>query len=310
MLPRLLFSALFAPLGFVHLPAAEMSEPAPVAARSLLLGVARAGDQIVAVGQFGIVVVSADHGRTWKQVIVPTRAMLTAVAFVDARRGWAVGHEGVIVATDDGGTTWQRQDPGTDLDTVFFDVFFLDPQKGFAAGAYGKLLATADGGKTWTARKAAEEDLHFYKMTGTSDGRLYLAGENGTLLASADTGRTWRRIAQPYAGSLYGAIPITGARLVIFGLRGHILRSEDAGANWADQDAEIKINLTASVQLRDGITVLAGQGGNFFVSRDYGRGFQHWKPSNFGASIAALIETADGALLTVGEGGAVRLALP
>ena len=68
------------------------SEPAPLAARALLLDVAAAGDRLVAVGDHGIIVISADHGRTWTQSLAPTRALLTGVSFPDAVHGWAVGH--------------------------------------------------------------------------------------------------------------------------------------------------------------------------------------------------------------------------
>ena len=66
----------------------------------------------------------------------------------------------------------------------------------------------------------------------------------------------------------------------------------------------------AGERLRDGVVVLAGQGGNFFIRRDSGRTFRHWKPDDFGTSVADLAVTKDGALLAVGEAGVVKLTLP
>jgi photosystem II stability/assembly factor-like uncharacterized protein len=63
-------------------------------------------------------------------------------------------------------------------------------------------------------------------------------------------------------------------------------------------------------RLATGPVVLAGQGGNFSISRDGGSTFTHWKPADFGTSIAAVIDSGDGAVLTVGEAGAVRITLP
>ncbi|WVM93430.1 hypothetical protein ULG90_05695 [Halopseudomonas pachastrellae] len=34
------------------------------------------------------------------------RQLLTAVYFVDDKRGWAVGHDSLILNTTDGGATW------------------------------------------------------------------------------------------------------------------------------------------------------------------------------------------------------------
>ena len=89
-------------------PATENAWLAPLAAHSLLLDIARAGDRLVAVGERGHVLLSDDDGETWKQVQVPTRTMLTAVHFLDDKLGFAVGHDAVILRTEDGGSIWQR----------------------------------------------------------------------------------------------------------------------------------------------------------------------------------------------------------
>ena len=292
------------------LGATENSEPAPLAAKSLLLDIVRAGDKFVAVGDRGHVVISRDGGRTWTQSLTPTRAMLTGVSFPDAQHGWAVGHDGVILATADGGQTWSRQDDGKSLDTVWLDVLFRDAQHGFAVGAYGKFLVTTNGGKSWTAAKPSPDEVHFNRISEGSDGYLYLAGESGTVLGSPDGGTNWIKAELPYAGSLFGILPLDSGRIVAYGLRGHILRSDDHGGNWTQLDSDVKVLIMGGVRLRNGVIVLGGQGGNFFISRDSGRNFTSWKPANFGTSVADLIEADDGAIIAVGEAGAVRLDFP
>jgi len=301
-----LFTCLFSSA----LHAAEASEPAPLAAQSLLLDVARAGDRLVVVGEHGHILVSQDNGLNWSQSSVPTRAMLTAVSFPDAQHGWAVGHDGVILATADGGLTWQKQDDGKGLDTVLLDVHFRDARTGFVVGAYGRFFATTDGGKSWTPAKPAADEVHYNRMTEGPDRYLYLAGESGTLLLSSDGGATWIRSDVPYDGSLFGALPLTGGGLLTYGLRGHILRSADHGGSWEPISNEVKVLIMGGCVLKNGAIVLGGQGGNFFVSRDGGHHFTAWKPAGFGTGVSAVIETADGALLAVGEAGAVRLTLP
>jgi hypothetical protein len=157
----------------------------PLASRTLLLGVAQAGDRLVAVGQRGHIVVSADGGAAWTQSPVPVSSDLTAVWFVDASAGWAVGHDGVILHSDDGGAHWKVQldgrranellvstmesavaaqpdsEPAKALldeakrfaeqgpDKPFLDVWFADRMNGFAVGAYNLIFATSDGGQNW-----------------------------------------------------------------------------------------------------------------------------------------------------------------
>jgi photosystem II stability/assembly factor-like uncharacterized protein len=304
------FLLLLGCLDCTRVEAAETSEPAPLAPVSLLLAVARAGDRLVAVGDRGHVLLSTDQGRSWTQKSTPTRALLTGVSFPDAKHGWAVGHDGVILATSDGGVTWMRQDDGKDLDTVYLDVLFRDTTHGFAVGAYGKFMTTADGGKTWTAAKPSADEVHYNRITAGADGWLYLAGEGGLLLVSHDGGKEWTKAGVPYDGSFFGALPLDNGRVVLYGLRGHILRSEDHGADWSAENSPVQVLIMGGTRLGNGTVVLAGQGGNFFVSRDAGRTFTAWKPPESGASIADVIDAGDGALLAVGEAGAVRIPLP
>ena len=165
-------------------PLEVAARSSPLAARSLLQGVARAGDRIVAVGQRGHIVVSSDFGATWTQAKVPVSSDLNAVFFVDARQGWAVGHDGVILATTDAGDTWTLQLDGRranerlveymqrraaesptpevrqllddanryreqGADKPFLDVWFADASNGYAVGAYNLIFRTTDGGKDW-----------------------------------------------------------------------------------------------------------------------------------------------------------------
>ncbi len=290
--------------------AVETSESMPLAAKSLLLDVAAAGARLVAVGDRGHVLVSDDRGATWRQVVVPTRAMLTGVSFADAQHGCAVGHDGVILLTADGGQTWTRQDDGKDLDSVWLDATFATPRDGFAVGAYGKCLVTHDTGRTWAPAQPIEEESHYNQVAAGSDHALFIAGESGLWLASHDGGATWQRGQIPYDGSLFGTLPAGGDRLIVYGLRGHVLVSEDRGAHWSERESPAPVLLQAGLVARNGVIVLAGQGGNFLVSRDHGRTFTLWKPAAYNGSVAALMETDDGALLVVGELGAARLPLP
>ena len=306
---RMTWGCLCLLISAVSAPALD-SEPAPLASQSLLLDVARAGSRLVAVGDRGHVLLSDDEGHAWRQVLVPTRAMLTGVSFGDDKHGWAVGHDGVILATTDGGQTWSRQAPGQDLETVFLDVFFSDPLHGLAVGAYGKCLLTMDGGKSWQPAAPIPDEVHVNQIAPTSDDTVYLAGETGTLLISADARTPWRKLAVPYEGSLFGVLPLGGKALLTYGLRGHVFASDDAGETWTERQIPVPVLIMAGVRLKSGVIVLAGLGGNFFLSRDGGRTFEGWKPAAFTGGVASLLETADGALLAVGELGVVRLQVP
>lgn len=116
----------------------------------MLMDAARAGRRVVTVGEHGLVLLSDDDGRTWRQArSVPVAATLSAVTFVDAGHGWAVGQWGVILATSDGGETWHKQRLDLSTDQPLFSVAFTSPNDGIAVGLWSLMLATHDGGKTW-----------------------------------------------------------------------------------------------------------------------------------------------------------------
>src|ERR1700730_2204806 len=63
----------------------------PRCQQGVLLGIAAAGNRLVAVGERGCIVYSDDNGKRWQQARVPVSATLTAVTFASPTQGWAVG---------------------------------------------------------------------------------------------------------------------------------------------------------------------------------------------------------------------------
>lgn len=164
---------------------------ARLAAQAPLLALARAGDRLVAVGDFGVVLLSDDQGRTWRQAAsVAAREMLTSVTFVDPARGFAVGHGGTIIATTDGGEHWTRiHEAGAD--NVLLSVWFGNARTGVAVGAFGFAIATADGGATWTPLTPGDgddRDRHLNAIFAGPADTLFVAAEAGTVFRSPTAG--------------------------------------------------------------------------------------------------------------------------
>src|SRR5690554_5742137 len=60
-----------------------------LAATSMLAGIGRAGDRLVAVGVKGHILTSEDEGASWHQTTdVPVTVTLTDVCFNDDQHGW------------------------------------------------------------------------------------------------------------------------------------------------------------------------------------------------------------------------------
>jgi photosystem II stability/assembly factor-like uncharacterized protein len=314
----------FGALAFALAPALPpaRSEPAParpapvapMAARTLLLDVAEAGDHLVAVGAHGVALVSEDQGVSWHQGSVPVEELLTAVAFYDALNGWAAGHGGVVLRTADGGETWTRVSVPVDAEASFLDVLVLDARHVIAAGAFELFLESRDGGHSWQARavlgeKPDTEKVHINRLTRGPSGLLCLAAEYGTLATSADGGETWRLLPSPYEGSFYGLHELEGGRLLAHGLRSHVFVSGDGGETWARTEVEPEVLLMSAATGPGGTIALGGLGGHLFVSRDRGSSFRGFRPGGL-TGTAELIFTRDGRLVCVGETGAHRIPAP
>jgi photosystem II stability/assembly factor-like uncharacterized protein len=291
---------------------------APLAVRSLLLDIARAGSRLVAVGERGHVLLSDDEGASWRQAkSVPMRTMLTAVWFADAQRGWAVGHDELILVTADGGETWTRSHYAPESQQPLLDVWFADAERGLAVGAYGAYYSTTDGGRTWTGRKfeaAATPgapppgpddefapDYHLNRIA-AADGRLWLAAEAGQLYRSDDGGATWNTLTSPYNGSWFGLLPLGRDSLLAFGLRGHLYRSDDGGLSWRPLDSGVTAMLTDGVQLEDGSLALVGLSGTVLRSSDGGATWVA-TPQDDRKGLSAVVAGRAGSLVIVGERG-------
>lgn len=317
-------------------PAVKAKKPM----KCVLLGVAVAGERLVAVGERGRIVFSDDYGLTWRQAVVPVSVTLTSVHFVSAMKGFVLGHSGVVLDTVDGGETWGKRFDGRQAvklifescvkaatgkvvdesyervlanaqcfvddgpDKPFLDIYFEDEQKGFIVGAYNMIFRTEDGGRSWKPwldHVGNPKGLHLYGIEPLGDD-LFMAGEQGLLLHSADQGKTFKRVPSPYEGSYFGLLGTTWGELIIFGLRGNAFKSNDHGTTWKKINTGLFVAITAAVELRDGNLVLTTQSGDVLVSRDKGNSFER-RPVEHPFPFAAITQAPNGNMVLVGLRG-------
>jgi photosystem II stability/assembly factor-like uncharacterized protein len=248
-----------------------------LAATNLLLAGAAAGSRIVAVGEYGHVLLSDDGGATWRQATeVPTRTTLTAVTFVDARYGWAVGHGGIVIGTADAGETWRLLSGRIDGKDALFSVWFGDTRSGLVVGSYGYAARSNDGGATWASFEIASGELgerHLNQII--ARGRVVLiAAEGGIVFRSLDGGAHFEAVKSPYKGSLWGGAALTDGSWLLWGMRGTVLRSADDGRTWTTVASGTEQSLSGGAQRADGTILIAGLNGVMLTSRDGGATFQ------------------------------------
>jgi photosystem II stability/assembly factor-like uncharacterized protein len=316
----------------------------PLAAKRLLLSIARAGDRYVAVGTRGHIVFSADGGQSWQQARVPVSSDLTAVYFPDAKHGWAVGHDGVVLATADGGATWTKQLDGrivNDLvlkdlegklaanpeseelkalvgeaqrykeegpDKPFLDVWFENERHGFVVGAYNLILETTDGGQTWQSwfdRVSNPRFMNLYSIRPAAGG-LYISGEAGTALRLDAAGQHFDAVPVDYAGSLFVVVD-AGDAVLVGGLKGNLFRSADGGATWSKVDGRLPATIVAGTTLGPGKVLLADQGGRLALSKDGGLTFELLAQPKT-VPLTGIVDAGGGKLGVTGPFGAMVIA--
>ena len=294
-------------------------------------------------GERGLILLSDDDGKRWRQAKVPVAMTLTAVSFATPQAGWAVGHAGVVLHTADGGASWRRQLDGIAIgkllteaakasaasgnadaermaavarqfvgdgpDKPFLDLYFSDERNGILIGAYGLILRTEDGGKSWQSMMGRVDNpkgLHLYAIAVRGD-VIWLAGEQGFLARSGDGGKTFARVEPPYRGSYFMLTALPDGEVIVGGLKGNVFRSVERGARFDKVDGFFPVSLSASAVLKDGRIVFSNQAGQLFVSTDQGRSVK-LLPQDRAAPLNAISQAADGSVIVAGVRGIARLA--
>lgn len=215
-----------------------------------------------AVGHDGVVLHSADAGKTWSKQL---DGLIAAEAFKKIYSAMGpMGKEAL-------GQLMQNYKAGPAL--PFLDVWFEDKQIGFAVGSFGMLITTTDGGKSWEPalhRVANEQSLNLNAVRGLGND-LYIVGERGKIYQlDRDSGRF---IAEDtgYLGSFFGVIGNSNV-LIAFGLRGTTYRCNKTklrtgrGNNcWEPVSIPTEQTITAGVTDRDGNFVLVDAAGQFIL---------------------------------------------
>lgn len=300
-------------------PAVLDAERMPMASRSLVLGGFAHESGLVAVGERGHALLSAD-GVDWAQAdSMPTRSTLTAVTGADGGL-WAVGHDGVIVHSSDAGLTWERQREAPwvagsfepDVGLPLLDVLFLDGQRGMAIGAFSLLLETSDGGATWTSSFLSElaVDVGSEEVDGIAEGPAVETADAVDDGLSEEDGLDdgWGFSADdleldaeddPHLNAIARA---GDGGLVIAGERGSVFRSRSEGGGWERLALPYDGSMFGVLAWEGEHVMVFGLRGNVFESFDLG---DSWQRVDSGTTVSLMggVELPDGGALLVGNQG-------
>jgi photosystem II stability/assembly factor-like uncharacterized protein len=312
-------------IDLLELPAVQTG----LATRALLLDVTPRGDDgFVAVGEYGVIVVSDDGGENWVQASVPASVTLTGVHFPTAKSGWAVGHDGLILHSSDGGHSWEKQLDGYQLNEQIMavaeriveqhrieverlqaseevDEYALEDAEFMLEEAEFMLEGAVDDTDAGPVRPLL--DVWF-----RNENQGFVAGSYGMLLVTTDGGVNWDlvsdRIGSAQAFHLNQIVAAPDGMLFIAGESGFVYRSADGGERWDILEPGYEgsfYGLVIVPGVGDGYELLAyGLRGNLFSSVDQG---DSWTEVDSGTTITLTtgMTLPDGGVVLAGQGGII-----
>ncbi len=273
-----------------------------------------------AAGDLGTLWRTTSGGQRWQLLRLPESGRITAVSFLDTRRGWVATAEalpgleftrGRVWYTEDSGRSWQQR--GGALPGVLALRFF-DSRHGLAACvpsplAPTGLLRTGDGGRSW-APVPGEVSGYWQAAWLASPQQAVLADQTGRLavlqqgvLRPSDAPGFGLRRVQAIADDGQGTLWLAGSG-------GLLARSTDQGRSWQ----VVSLGRLGPVAAQMDFLALAARGPKLwlagspgtvvFHSPDGGRSWQLW-PTGVSVPIHALSFTDSGRGWAVGALGTV-----
>jgi photosystem II stability/assembly factor-like uncharacterized protein len=214
-------------------------------------------DRAVAVGNRGVVLLTADAGRTWHEIDAPRSEIANKLLQVRAYAGgigWSVGEMGAVLKTSDYGKTWTRVQK--EKDQAWNDIFFVG-DGGWMVGEFGRIALTHDGGENWVSIDSPiMSSLMSVHFRDADNG--VAVGLTGAVLVTGDGGLNWKEVPRVTREHLNSVI-WDDHRWIAVGDKGMRVSGVADGSRWvggriSDQDLSWR---TQIIRFGDGF-LLAG----------------------------------------------------
>ncbi len=199
--------------------------------------------QGIAIGAYGLYLVSEDGGASW--VISEMNVSATKPA------------------EDSENKAEKAEDDDDFLDSydLHLNSFAIsDNGKSYIAAEAGKVYRSDDSGNNWVPLAPPYIGSFFGILPVTGD-TVLVFGLRGHLFRSEDAGISWQEIETPTQEMLTNGIMLTDGDIYITGLGGTILKSSDKGQSFVLQEQGHRDGFTAIIQGPEGELITVGEKG-------------------------------------------------
>jgi len=219
---------------------------APQAQQPLLDVWCGADGRVIAIGAYGVYMVSNDYGRRWEE-------RKLEVKNDSSHRGSAATRS---AGSSDSADRSDEIGGGYHLNAIAADA----SSRLYIAAEAGHLYRSDDRGETWMALPSPYEGSLFGVLPLSGDGVL-IYGLRGNLFRSADGGMTWQRVAVDTKATLAGGASFDGGGVAIVGLSGVVLLSRDGGKSFSLLQQDDRKGLAAVTEVPGNALVTVGEAG-------------------------------------------------
>jgi len=305
-------------------------------AHDRLLSIRISGEEGIAVGENGRIMVSRDGGVSWTEEKAPTDLELMSVA-LSGRRAIAVGQMGLVLIRDGGGE-WREIESGTPERLLQVDM--NDDGIAIIVGAFGVLLKSTDFGSSWKSIAPDWKSLYNapktepisyddfsvpvdapsnYIVKILDNENVVIGGEYGAILRSTDGGKTWAMVYRHPVASGVVAPSIFGMEIrkdgvgFAVGQSGIVLKTTDFGQTWKARETPVDRSFFGVASNQHGGVTIVGMRAGLYSSNDG----ETWKnlndldlDINWYSDIVSSAEGQSQEFLAVGHSGRIIRLVP
>lgn len=273
---------------------------------------------VLTVGERGHIL-NWQSQNNYHQEISPVSLLLTDVIVLSNGNKLAIGHDGAIISSPKNTDIWHKLFDGFKLTKL--KIALLEKQIALA----NKIIASLTDENEIEDASFALEDLEFaledvqntestgpnlplLSVTQTKSGSIIVTGAYGTLLKSTDLGKTWKLsddlLNNPDKYHL-NSITSDNERTYIVGEQGLAYTSKDNGNSWQSISTPYNGSLFGILSQKKSTNLITfGLKGNYFISNDQGKNWQHYISENRATLLGGHIKD-NGDVVLVGHGGTI-----
>lgn len=233
-----------------------------VGVSAALLGVALIGERALVVGQEGLVLTRQGDGHWTRRESGTTERLLNVAMASDGLAVAVGGFGMLLRSRDHGQSwewlqpNWEDYLADSGYEPHLFDVEILPDGRILLAGEFGLVLLSRDRGETWEQVNSSDESL--FGMAVLPDGSGVAVGQNGYVIRTEDGGERWTKISVPSEANLLDAWLSGNGTMVVTGIRA-MLTSTNGGHSWTvSSSTEVVRNWYSALASSDGLASAEG----------------------------------------------------